>query len=161
MRKKLICKRNFTENLQVTDPCYDKDVWCRLNLKIKAGKYSCYIWKQKIKSSTSTYYYEVGIIGMYLNSKNGNCVIPDVRTRELTGYIGVDAGLAGFFNDKPDFTDEQWHNLCDFVSAHRNDMFYKIKEGVFADSGYGDGEYPVYVYYNTQHEITGVEIQFL
>ena len=151
MRKKLICKRNFTENLQVTDPCYDKDVWCRLDLKIKAGKYSCYIWKQKIKSSTSTYYYEVGIIGMYLNSKNGNCVIPDVRTREL----------AGFFNDKPDFTDEQWHNLCDFISAHHNDMFYKIKEGVFADSGYGDGEYPVYVYRNNANEITGVEIQFL
>ena len=160
MRKKLICKRNFTENLQVTDPCYDKNVWCRLDLKIKEGEYACYIWKQKQKDNspvaTQSYYYDVGMIGMYFNG-----IIPNVRTRELKGYIGVDAGLAGFFNDKPDFTDEQWYNLCDFISAHRNDMFYKIKEGVFADSGYGDGEYPVYVYYNTQHEITGVEIQFL
>lgn len=161
MRKKLICKRNFTENLQVTDPSYNEDSWYRLNLKIKAGEYSCYIWKRKTKSSTSTYYYEVGIIGMYLNSKNGNCVIPDARTRELIGYIGVDAGLAGFFNGKPDFTDEQWNYICRYIPAHRKEMFYKIKEGVFADSGRGDGEYPVYVYRNNANEITGVEIQFL
>lgn len=160
MRKRLICRRNFTENLRVTDPCYDKDVWCTLDLKIKAGEYACYIWKQKQEDrspvATQPYYYNVGIIGMYLDG-----IIPNVRTRELKGCIGVDAGLAGFFNDKPDFTDEQWDNLCNFISAHRKDMFYKIKEGVFADSGEGDGEYPVYVYRNKNGEITGVEIQFL
>lgn len=49
-------KRNFTDvgylsidngKIDITDPCYDRDVWCRVNdVEVVPGKYVCQIEKQ-------------------------------------------------------------------------------------------------------------------
>ena len=53
MRKKLIGRKHFEGLIDITDPCYDKDVWCRMNATVKAGTYECRVWKQ-----TEKYEYE-------------------------------------------------------------------------------------------------------
>ena len=98
MRKKLIGRKHFEGLIDITDPCYDKDVWCRMNATVKAGTYECRVWKQ-----TEKYEYEgeehkyqiVGIIGIYLDG-----IIPPQKQMEEIGSIGVDAGLAGFLKTR-------------------------------------------------------------
>ena len=75
---------------------------------------------------------------------------------EEIGSIGVDAGLAGFFMNKPDYTDEQWTEFCE--SIREGDAWIK-DEGFFSSSGNGDGCYGVYAY-KQNGEITALEIRF-
>lgn len=41
MRRKQIGVMDFHGSVDITDPCYEKDIWCRMNdVKIKAGTYT-------------------------------------------------------------------------------------------------------------------------
>ena len=57
MRKTKIGVMDFHGSVDITDPCYDKDVWCRMNnVKISEGEYACYVWRHTDKGK-----YEDGI----------------------------------------------------------------------------------------------------
>lgn len=140
-----------------TDPCYDSDTWCVVrNINIKPGDYECVAWKGR------EYYKDfdgkrrscqrVFVCGIYLDSN-----IPSENCGEKIGELGVDAGLAGFFQDKPDYNDDAWSELCDKVHNHD---YLILDEGFFTSSGYGDGYYPVYAYKNNEGEIVALEIRF-
>ena len=46
MRKTKIGVMDFHGSVDITDPCYDKDVWCRMNnVKVSEGEYACYVWR--------------------------------------------------------------------------------------------------------------------
>ena len=144
MRKEIIGQINFSGTVDITDPCYNKEVWCRMNqVPIKKGKYTCMVW---MKDGT------VGIIGIYYGG-----VIPRQSHMKEIGEIGVDAGLAGFFHNKPDYDDETWTDLCNLV---REGKAWITKDGFFSFSGYGDGGYGVYAY-KTEGETTALEIRFM
>lgn len=50
MRKTKIGVMDFHGSVDITDPCYDKDVWCRMNnVKISEGEYACYVWRHTDK----------------------------------------------------------------------------------------------------------------
>ena len=92
MRKTKIGVMDFHGSVDITDPCYDKDVWCRMNnVKISEGEYACYVWrhtdKGKYEDGTPYSYLLVGAIGIY---RNGD--IPRQKDMEEIGSIGVDAG---------------------------------------------------------------------
>lgn len=159
MKAKFVGVKHFGPTIDVTDPCYDKDVWCRINdLKIKEGDYRCAIWP------TYEYYTDtkgkrhrntmVARIGIYLGD------VPDASDLVEKGFIGVDAGLAGFFNNKPDYNDKEWQKICDEFYATKNEYLF-TDEGFFSSSGYGDGSYPLYVEYDSTGEIVSLEIAFI
>lgn len=104
-------------------------------------------WEDELYS-----YLLVGAIGIY---RNGD--IPRQKDMEEIGSIGVDAGLAGFFHNKPDYSDEEWGRFCDRV---RNGDAWLIKDGFYSSSGYGDGCYGVYAY-KQDGAITALELRFL
>ena len=156
MRRKKIGIKDFGGSVDITDPCYDRDVWCRMdNIPIKTGKYSCYIWNQKERYELDGELHVsniVGILGIYLNG-----IIPSQKSMKRIGSIGVDAGLAGFFHNKPDFTDAQWAAFCDQIKvgdAWLTDL------GFFSTSGHGDGGYDVFAS-KTNGDITALEIRFV
>lgn len=157
MRRKLIGKRNFGNVIDITDPCYDKDVWCRMNsVPIKAGEYHCIKWIHTEKGELNGEPYKdtiVGILGIYLDG-----IIPQQKKMIEIGFIGVDAGLAGFFENKPDYSDKEWDNFCNRI---KNGDAWMFDEGVFSSSGYGDGCYKVYAYKNLNEETTALEIRFI
>jgi hypothetical protein len=156
MRRKTIGYKEFNGNIDITDPCYDKDVWCRINnIHIKPGNYKCLVWMNTDKGKCDGEPYvdtHVGIIGIYLDG-----VIPTQKDFSEIGHIGVDAGLAGFFVNKPDYSDSEWSKFCDSI---RDGCAWVIDEGFFSESGYGDGDYGVYVN-KTDDIITSVEIRFM
>lgn len=119
--------------VDITDPCYDKDALSRMTTECKPGKYYGYIerdgWNESVKQ-----------ISIYRND-----IWVDIDDMELIGDIGVDAGLAGFFNNKKDFNDDEWQEFCDKLSDEDEYKdFWNMYDGVFSDSGYGDGSYYVY-----------------
>ena len=148
---------DFHGSVDITDPCYNRDVWCHMtDVKIRKGVYTCIAWHHKDKGTFDNgepYCYDViGSIGIYLDG-----VIPCQKEMKKIGDIGVDAGLAGFFHNKPDYTDDEWAAFCDRV---RHGDAWLIKEGFYSSSGYGDGCYGVYAY-KQGGEITAIEIRFL
>lgn len=70
--------------------------------------------------------------------------------------IGVDAGMAGFSHNKPDYSDDEWHGFCERTSSGDAWM---TEDGFYSSSGYGDGEYGVFAYKHNG-EITALEIRF-
>lgn len=144
MKRKLIGRKHFGGLIDITDPCYDRDVWCRSTAIVKDGLYDCIVWETDSS--------QVGIIGIYLN---GN--MPAQRDMKPITTIGVDAGLAGFFINKPDYDDEEWKIFCNRL---QDGDAWIIDEGFFSTSGDGDGLYDVFA--NKQKgEIAALEIRFM
>ena len=156
MEKEIIGNMHFGPFVDITDPCYDRDVWCRMNnLQIIEGEYTCAIWLHKesyVFADKEHTYKSVGRIGIYLDG-----IFPDENNMEEIGEIGVDAGLAGFFMDKPDYTDDEWNDFCDSIET--GNAWIK-PEGFFSNSGGGDGCYPVVIARNNKGDINAVEIIF-
>ncbi len=150
MRMELIGKKHFGGVVDITDPCYDRDVWCRTTATVKDGMYDCCTWEQSYEC-TWVEYTLVAAIGIYLDG-----IIPQSEEMEQIASIGVDAGLAGFFINKPDYTAEQWNAFCD--SLGKGDAWIK-DEGFFSHTGHGDGCYGVYAK-KTNGVITALEIRF-
>lgn len=72
MRRKKIGTMDFHGSVDITDPCYNRNVWCRMtDVKIRKGVYTCIAWHHKDKGtfdSGEPYCYDViGIIGIYLD----------------------------------------------------------------------------------------------
>ena len=116
--------------VDITDPGYDKDTWCRMTTDCVPGEYACYVeitdeglWGKRVAS-----------IAIYLNDE-------ECETYDPIGEIGVDAGLAGFFNNKPDYTHDEWLEICDLAFGEK---YCLLPYGVFSESGFGDGGYDVY-----------------
>lgn len=151
-----IGRKTFGDTVDITDPGYDKDVKYRKNgVKIVPGTYECVAWRHNFP-------YEgrddirVCIAGIYLTGVDKN----DVEwSPEEFADIGVDAGLAGFFQNKPDYTADEWRNLCDKLGY--SDDAWILPEGFCTSSGFGDGRYPVYVARNDKDEIVALEIEFI
>ena len=122
--------------VDVTDPCYDKDVRCRETLKCKPGEYTAFV---KV-ADTGDWGNRVEYIAIY---KDGDTTIGQNGDMDIVAYIGVDAGCAGFFNNKPDFADNEWYDFVDKMNPNHNNT-YLVSYGAFSDSGYGDGCYDVY-----------------
>ena len=159
-KKRIIGKRTFGDTIDITDPCYDKDTWCRLNgVKIKPGEYVCYIrteeceeeWEGKIQT-----YEQVNCIGIELPKEK------DKGKWTFIGSIGVDAGIAGFFENKPDFNDDEWDELCDFILRKNKDkLAYFIDSGFFSQTAFGDGYYKVFAKKNSDDVIVSLKIIYV
>jgi hypothetical protein len=93
--------------------------------------------------------------GIYLDGHLPNQ--EEVDNMSVLGNIGVDAGLAGFFQDKPDYNREAWLKMCDKLI---NRTWMITDEGFFTESGYGDGCYDVYGIKNEAGLYTALEIRF-
>lgn len=124
----------FPETIDITDPSYDEDVWCRINnLPIEAGEYECYTVTAD-NDETDGWGDRIARIGI---RKQG----AQIKHTERIGLIGVDSGLAGFFN-------------CDNQLAYEEALDNSVKDvflsdkAFFSSSGYGDGGYDIYAGYS-------------
>lgn len=146
MTEQIIGTKEFANKIDITDPCYNHDVWRRINnFPIPAETYECYIVIAD-NEETNGWGNRVARIGIRKGKADH---------WELKGTIGVDAGLAGFFINKPDYTDEQWNEF-----VYREGKAWIIDDGFYSSSGYGDGSYDVYAGYK-DGEMVEVFIDFI
>lgn len=167
IREKVVGHREFNKGtIDITDPCYDKETWCRLNnVPVKKGGYRLSVWmgnalgEDDIANLRETIQ---SVCKRELTQKDIDEELCDIKSRVFCieiklkgrkfalnsskwkeiGSIGVDAGLAGFFPDKPDFDDSEWHIFCEKIFANKHN-WYNDQYGFYCQSGYGDGGYAV------------------
>ena len=144
--------------IDVTDPCYDSDVWYRIKLPIIPGKYIA----QADEIESNQYGKRISQLSLIREELYKK----DVHEK-IVGNIGVDAGLAGFFENKPDYNDKEWYEICDFL-MNNNGNFYKCDldsplkcNGVFSSSGFGDGAYDVVELTDKFGEFVGYRIIYI
>ena len=123
--------------VDITDPCYNKDVWCRMTTSCTPGEYDGYA----TVSDEGEWGKRVAKLSIYKGGKKCS-----LNKMSVIGIIGVDAGLAGFFNNKKDFSSEEWSEFCNSIWKPDSEKrrFWCMYDGIFSSSGYGDGEYKVF-----------------
>ena len=142
--------------VEVTDPCYDRDVWCRTQVDLPAGEYVPFM---NIESGTG----RVAASGICRDTVLRHC---SGAYFEECGDVGVDAGLMGFFIDKPNYTDSEWQDLCKamgkvFEETGEYPKEWETAEGFFTESGWGDGCYPVFLIKDALDTVCGVMVVYL
>lgn len=160
LRPYTVGQRTFDERpVTVTDPGYDAGTWCTLTgIKVQPGNYTCVAWRGRDQWTYEGKRYSCTrtmTCGIYLDGK-----IPspaEWHSMPVIGNIGVDAGMAGFFQDKPDYDSDAWFALCDKLT---NKSWMITDEGFFTNSGYGDGSYDVHGIKNADGLYTALEIRF-
>ena len=157
--------------VDITDPCYEKDTWCAIfEHKIKAGKYNCYVsvanFPSKYKMEATDWEVLCGKkkVGQTITKSNRRIIeliivhesieLKAIKSWDKMCRVGVDAGMCGFYNHKPDFTeDDKWLEFCDGLKKFPYlQVTCDIKPyGITVSSGFGDG------YYDLSEFIVGSE----
>ena len=144
------------DKVTVTDPCYDRGSRGGLNVKLPAGEYACYYNKQDEGC------WGERIAGAAILRKDIHEDIEYLDTK-WKGTVGVDAGLCGFFVNKPDYDDEMWSRFCDELEEIDKGgckNIYHTDEGFFTSSGYGDGTYTVRILMDGEEKV-GLLLTFI
>ena len=146
-------QKHFGGKIDITDPCYDKRTWCRINgVSIVEGTYNCYV-VMAYDHETGGWGTRIAEIGIELDG------VKVISGYQKIGEIGVDAGLAGFFENKPDYTDDEWGEFCKKI--HGYDKYWLWDVGFFSESGYGDGGYRVEAVKDENENVIALRIVFL
>ena len=170
--------------VDVSDPCYDRSTVCaKFDIKIKSGKYKCYIntanfphkgrceeddsevvsGKKKVNQLvTHNDKRIVTLIIEHENIKHSPKVNEDAWEC-ISQDIGVDAGMCGFYHNKPDFDDDNswtdfWQN-AKHLPGNRWLTCDVKPYGVTVSSGFGDGVYPLYQY-KENGEVVALKVEF-
>ena len=131
-----ICEHTFkTGEITITDPCYDYKIGARYiqNFNVIPGKYYFYAGHNDTISDSD--YYNTSFIMIH----EGYQLNQDDMQYWDNLHIGVDSGMCGFFENKPDYSSEEWNEICE--AFDENDYKLEFKEGVAIQSGWGDGTY--------------------
>ena len=123
-------------DVYITDPCFNTDTWCMGLIEMKKGEYNCFAHL----FDCGIWGERIGILEIILNNEIGT----SLRTDNLGLNIGV----------------EWYKRVCDITLSDDNCGVID-DEGVVSESGYGDGSYDVYGYYNDNDELVGLKLVFI
>lgn len=171
-------ERNFVGQINlnggtvdVTDPCYNnRGQWTRTTLDVKPGNYNCYSYIGVSKAWGQRVWVNQIVIADGEDAAIAEEKIKNGKSWRKVATIGVDAGLAGYFDNKPDFDDDMWDDFCHWMwnkeenhnSEGADDSYirkFSGKDGFWTESGAGDGCYEVFAIRNNS-EIVALEIRF-
>jgi hypothetical protein len=167
----------LSNNVRVSDPCYDNDVWCKTQLtNVYPGEYNVSVEK----SDEGDWGNRVSRLSVIHKGYVMEC--EDESNWEEHSEIGVDSVQAGIFcetsyrNDEivesittpeVDFVlpydvgagDKWYGKVCKFTLTEPQWGLYDT--GVVTSSGFGDGGYPLDVVRNDDGEIVGMRITYI
>lgn len=148
--------------LRVTDPCYEKLVWCAGWVpKAKGGK-----WHGIVEYSEGDWGRRVA----YLNAQHEDFLRNPSQFDgpfEETFEVAVDSGQAGVFVDEfypsshlGDYDDkESFYGRCCEGTLSRTHAVV-LREGVVSSSGFGDGGYAAQTWKDSEGNVVAVRIDF-
>jgi len=168
MIKKIGTFQTSSDVLRISDPCYDKKVWCTGTLKnCKVGEWSAFI-KYSFEGAWGTRVAEIIAVFGDL-SINGVDELLNISLWENSNIsVGVDSGQCGIFDESKypkgkstgEYGDSKtfYGKCCDLTLGH--DQGGVIDFGAVSGSGYGDGSYDCMIF-NPANEISAVRIIFI
>lgn len=167
--------------MRVSDPCYEKDVWCSLTLpNCKTGTWVAAVayvdsdsWGRRVAALTvrhadgpsSMRFMDTGRLPSRPNR-------PMYDIKMFNEEAGVDSGQCGFFDDKF-FGDDDvcknmtliadygnpWYNMCCDATSDGNKCGI-VPYGAVSCSGVGDGGYPLF-YIEKDGRVVAAMLQFI
>lgn len=144
-----------TDKVYITDPGYKDGTWCQARINMLPGLYKIYYYTTNDGTISS-----FKLVHSNINNKNLNFISLD--------YIGVDAGLCGMFLNKPNYTNEEWIDICTYLERAPYPTALKVTkespfkcEGFVTSSGYGDGCYSALLGVDTEGNIISCKVKFL
>ena len=174
----------LSDQVFVSDPCYDRGTWCQLKLKnVLPGSYVADVEVDETYGRNSI------LRITHSNFMAGKA--SNLQFRHI-GEAGVDSGQLGIFdfvsyrNDqhpvlpaalhaskdasqewtvgsyhKSDKIGESWYDHICSHTCNTEDSWGTYDSGVVSSSGWGDGVYEVYAAYNDQQQIIALEVTFM
>jgi len=136
---------NLSGTVVVSDPCYDRDVWCMKNdVSVKAGSYQVYVTYSDEKEFGTRVAALTVIHADHLEMLNKKCLTWNV----ISDSIGVDSGQCGIFDDsiyplkKGSVSSSPFCNeCCNITRMDAQCGILQSRKGVVSSSGFGDGAY--------------------
>ena len=153
MIKKLGTFLTSSDVLRITDPCYDKGVWCSGTVKnCKIGEWSAFLiyrdegdWGVRVAENIAMFG-EVSI-------EQAQKIIDESIWINSNISVGVDSGQCGIFDDSkyPDGDDTGeygddnsfYGKCCNYTLGEENGGVLDF--GIVSSSGYGDGSYDCFI----------------
>lgn len=172
MVRSLIGEIDLGNIVSVSDPCYDRSIWCRTTLKdVMPGRWKVFACIDTLDSWGRRCY----IIELYHESIQDSCI--DENAWKTYGIVGVDSGTMSVFNDL------HYRRINGRADKFENnqlardaflDKCYKLADsyagifevegkgvGVVCSSGIGDGGYPFYVHVGKDKYYDAIKISFM
>lgn len=176
---------HLSNEVFVSDPCYDKGTWCQLKLSnVLPGGYIpqvemhprygrnavLRITHEKYMSgkASNLYFKHIGEAGV----DSGQLGIFDARSYRndqhhvlpAAPYPGLDlrnVWTVGEYSQSQDKPGECWYDHICSHTCNTEESWGTYDTGVVSTSGWGDGVYDVYAAYNDQDQIVALEIDFM
>lgn len=149
-----------SDRIRVTDPCYEKEVWCTGVLEnCVSGEW----FAERIVSNEGIWGNRVAEICIWNKDYIGK-----VDAYELTDFeVGVDSGQAGFFDEDqyPNGETGEYGELDTFYGQVCDQTegtdIANVGFGVATSSGFGDGGYECFIGKNDEGSIVAAKIVFI
>lgn len=163
MKKILAGQITLGNECDISDPSYPKGLWCMHTLSdMLPGEYNCYAvtqdekeWGERVQKAW--------IIHEDYDKGEHPAGTKGIHRGKSTLCCGVDSGLFGFFDDKPDFS-----NAWDIFDEKVGDTYprcviidYDARDAFIVSTGYGDGGYDAMIWRNKDEKIVAVSIRFI
>ena len=163
-------KLELFDYVDVTDPCYNSNI--RVSYPCEPGKYETYHtlsdegeWGNRVASCAIVH---EDYLEDFFDDPSEMDAEDFIECANQNGYnlkeavIGVDAGMAGFFDNKPDFDDSEWLRVCDEVKEGKVfHLSFDERDSFFTESGYGDGGYIACSLFNNDDKFVAGIIEFI
>lgn len=149
MKDKIIGATTFGPSITITDPLYEKICPYQKHFDIEPGEYICGMLCSEDDSDF-----------IYIRKKDAS-----LDRMILTDHAEITSGLIGFFENKPDYKQEEWNDLAYIVECDDNRVW--LLEGdytgffalSFSLSEYDHGRSPIFMNLNNKGEINALKIQ--
>lgn len=147
----------------ISDPCYEKDVWCSISFdNVLEGEFECYVKERKYGA------WGKRVSEMIVVHKDyKNIDIEKEDNYEYCGIVCVDSGTmsitdTAYYNrthNNDDFS-EEWYNIeiCNKLCGNYN---IADNQCFISTSGLGDGQYEVYGAFDSEDRIYAIKVVFL
>ena len=165
--KKLGSFNVVSSNIIVSDPCYERGIWCAGELEnVLPGR-----WSASVATADMG---DWGVRVTQLAIQHTDALNRHLLNRHVAMFdVAVDSGQAGFFDvahfhdqsvveEKTSWPheDDYWYNQCCKVTLSPSQSGI-IPFGVVSSSGFGDGIYTCYYYTDQAGKVVAAEIVFL
>jgi len=148
MIKKIGTFLTSTDVLRISDPCYEKEVWCCGTVKnCEIGKWSAFLIYSDEKNWGIRVAENIAIFGD-ISEIDAEIILNEKNWKNSNIDVGVDSGQCGIFDDSkyPDGETGEYDGKGSFydkccnstLSDQQGDV---IEFGTVSSSGYGDGSY--------------------
>lgn len=126
-------KITLGETVDLTDPAYDANVWCRKTVNVLPGKYNCYA-----TYTGDGHIAESWIIHEKYDIEERRPVTLTADTEVCTG-LGIESGWFGYFDRKPDIGAAEWATFLDMEGSDDRFGWTSLDghDGFITEAGYG------------------------